>query len=281
MKLISIITINLNNKDGLLQTLKSVLLQQQKNFEFVVVDGESNDGSIELIENYKSCFDKIVVEKDNGIYHAMNKAIKLVTGKFVLFLNSGDTLVDNQVLFNLTSTLSNTKADIVYCRPNLINDKGERLEDGTPVVLSFDYFLLSTLNHQSTFIRRELFTKLGSYDLKYRYVADFEFWIRAFLNDKNCFEYNPTIISNYQLIGVSSKIENKTAIDNERNEILKPFFLPQTIEAMNTYRGILSSSFMGIFDLYKKEKAFKMCIDFIYASRLMIYRLKSKFKSNG
>jgi glycosyltransferase involved in cell wall biosynthesis len=95
--LLSIITINYNNLSGLEKTIQSVLNQTLKNFEFIIIDGGSTDGSKEYNQEKNEFIDCWVSESDNGIYHAMNKGIKMAKGEYCLFLNSGDYLVDSEV----------------------------------------------------------------------------------------------------------------------------------------------------------------------------------------
>ena len=93
----SIITINYNNKIGLEKTLNSISSQKNKNFEFVIVDGGSTDGSVDLLRKNSKIISKYISEKDSGIYHAMNKGIKMSSGNYLIFINSGDCLVDENV----------------------------------------------------------------------------------------------------------------------------------------------------------------------------------------
>src|SRR5687768_15687660 len=109
---ISVITINLNNQIGLRKTLESVVNQTSESFEYIVVDGSSTDGSVEVLNKYKDRIAHLRSEKDTGIYHAMNKGIKLAKGEYLLFLNSGDWLADNRSLEN---TLKLIEPDASIC----------------------------------------------------------------------------------------------------------------------------------------------------------------------
>src|SRR4051794_8231071 len=104
--IISIITINLNNANGLLRTIKSVLNQTDKRFQFTVIDGGSTDNSLEHLEEYKQYFHYWISVKDKGIYDAMNKGIMNSTGQYCLFLNSGDWLINNDVVKHVLPYLS-------------------------------------------------------------------------------------------------------------------------------------------------------------------------------
>ena len=159
--LISIITINFNNLDGLQRTMTSVFEQSHSAIEFIVIDGGSNDGSKAHIE---SCQDQInywVSEKDQGIYHAMNKGIDKTTGDYLLFLNSGDWLVDKFVI----ETFVNFKPveDIVYGDP-LVRKKNKWVRKFMPKEMSPVIALTHTLNHQAIFYNNNLVDKDFKYD---------------------------------------------------------------------------------------------------------------------
>ena len=102
---ITIITINFNNQNGLQKTMDSVFRQTNKDFQYIVIDGGSSDGSKELIERNQSKINHWVSEPDNGIYHAMNKGIEKATGEYLLFLNSGDELINELVVEKVTPLL--------------------------------------------------------------------------------------------------------------------------------------------------------------------------------
>ena len=110
---ITIIVVSLNTKLFFLKTIKSIISQSYKNKEIIVVDGKSTDGTIEIIINMKKNFSKIILEKDKGIYDAMNKGSHLATGEWIMFLNSGDTFYNNQVLVNIFKNPIMNK-DIIY-----------------------------------------------------------------------------------------------------------------------------------------------------------------------
>src|SRR4051812_11860469 len=106
-KKISIITINYNDKEGLRSTIDSVITQSFRDFEFLVIDGNSSDGGKEVLEEYKSHIDYCVSEPDTGVYNAMNKGIRAATGDYLLFLNSGDVLYNNDILARVDMEIRN------------------------------------------------------------------------------------------------------------------------------------------------------------------------------
>ena len=105
---LSIITVNFNNKKGLIQTIETVVNQECKDFEWIIVDGGSTDGSVEVIQDHIKHVDFWVSELDQGVYDAMNKGIKVATGDYILFLNSGDYFYTNEATKIINSLESNT-----------------------------------------------------------------------------------------------------------------------------------------------------------------------------
>jgi glycosyltransferase involved in cell wall biosynthesis len=138
---ITVITINHNNKSGLEKTIKSVCNQSNTDFEYIVIDGGSSDGSKEIIEDYQNEIACWVSEKDNGIYHAMNKGIKEAAGEFVVFMNSGDVFYNETIIDSLLNQLKDTD-EILYVDVLLRNKKTntERIQKH-PEKINFFLFL--------------------------------------------------------------------------------------------------------------------------------------------
>lgn len=179
MSKISIITINHNNVIGLEKTILSVLNQNYSNMEYVVIDGNSTDGSKDVIEKYQDKLTYWVSEPDSGIYNAMNKGINIATGEYLLFLNSGDLLIDDKNILLICQ--EKLKEDIVAFDCFLERNNrtvGLRTHINQPTLF---YVYKNGLKHQSTFIKRILFEKIGFYKEKYKIASDYEFWIRCFL----------------------------------------------------------------------------------------------------
>lgn len=157
--LFSIITINRNNAEGLQKTIDSVINQTYPNFEYIIIDGGSDDGSFEIIQNNQSELAYWISEPDKGIYHAMNKGIQQATGEYCLFLNSGDWLVEG-ILQTIQEYLKNTTALILYGNLYLAYSIKEFKTLCYPTSLDMRYFFKSTIGHQSTFIHRDLLLKI-------------------------------------------------------------------------------------------------------------------------
>lgn len=175
--LISIITVNLNNEKGLAATIQSVLPQLASDIEFLILDGASQkDNSFSLIHAIKDKLSFWCSEKDNGVYDAMNKGILQAKGEYLLFLNSGDTLLDKAGLSKLRPLLT-AKPDIISSK--IIIEKETGAFERTPIdKYTCEKLLLDGLPHQSTLIKRSLFSTDGLYDVNLKYAADWEFWLR-------------------------------------------------------------------------------------------------------
>ena len=186
---LSIITINFNNKDGLEKTIKTVVDQTSRNFEYILIDGGSSDGSIDLIKKNSERITYWVSEQDKGIYDAINKGIKRSSGKYLMFLNSGDCLSDNSVIEICLKNIKDfPKTDIFYGdifgNDNSIVQKWLH-KHPTEAELNLVFFKTKNLNHQSSLIKASLFEEFGSYPLTYRLAADHWLYLISFLADKS------------------------------------------------------------------------------------------------
>jgi glycosyltransferase involved in cell wall biosynthesis len=200
MKL-SIITINKNNAVGLEKTILSVICQTYINIEYFIIDGASDDNSVEIIRKYEDKITYWISEPDTGIYNAMNKGIKSATGDYCLFLNSGDWLISPNSLEKTFDIINNMEeADIYY--GNCITS------DFTfytmPKQLSIEsLYLQMAPNHQNTLIKRSLFYNHGFYDENFLTVSDSIFFVKEFWTYHSKFIYIETVISMYATGGIS------------------------------------------------------------------------------
>lgn len=153
---VSIITVNYNNCKGLKKTLDSIKIQTSKDFEWIVIDGGSTDGSKELLEQNTDIISYWVSEKDNGIYHAMNKGIKVAKGDYLQFLNSGDSLADRDIIKRFCER--NNTEDVVYGNAIIVDGNDHEIKEfHAPDFVKFSYFYGHALNHQATFFSRRCF----------------------------------------------------------------------------------------------------------------------------
>jgi glycosyltransferase involved in cell wall biosynthesis len=217
MKL-SIITVNLNNKEGLKKTIESVLSQTASFFEFIIIDGCSSDGSVDLIIENSEKISFWISERDNGIYQAMNKGIRAAKGEYLLFLNSGDFLVNRAVIKEVFKT--DRAEDLIYGKSEISKDGKVIYTTPHPDTLTLDFFYRQTISHQAAFIRRNLFEKYGYYREDLRIYSDLDFWIRTvILNNCTTKKLNLTI-SDYNLEGISGKPENDVLSKVEISRIM-------------------------------------------------------------
>ncbi len=220
--LVTIITVNRNNIAGLHATLDSVVGQSFKDYEHIIIDGGSDDGSAELLGKYPHLSPSSITEQDKGIYNAMNKGIARAKGEYILFLNSGDELHDNGVLANMAKHLNGH--DLVYGRDTLVKADGTRWLKPYPDLMTFSFMFRDTLPHSATFIRRTLFDTVGPYDEEMRICSDWKFFMLAlFKHDCSCL-YVPIPVSVFALNGISANPENFSAVDRERAQVIEQFF---------------------------------------------------------
>jgi len=209
---LSVITINYNNVLGLEKTIQSVLSQTFKNFEYIVIDGESKDGSKEYIESQNEFIHYWVSEPDTGIYNAMNKGIKSSEGEYLLFLNSGDELNGASALYDFIND-SNFGGDVIY--GDYQYEEGGKI---FPDRLTPLFFVRTSLPHQSTLFKRSVFDKMGFYDEQYKIVSDRDFYIKCFLSNQFVFKHISYPLVVYDLSGISNDplYKEKQALENDR-----------------------------------------------------------------
>ena len=216
----SVVTINYNNKDGLRRTIKSVISQTYADFEYIIIDGGSTDGSVDVIKEYTEHITYWVSEPDKGIYNAMNKGTSHATGDYIIFMNSGDCFHSSDVL----SFVTNYQEDIIcgkILRGNSTKPCGHQKDTITLIDLVRD-----TLPHQAMFIKRDVMTKYP-YDEKYKIYADWKFCVEAIIVGNCSFRNIDIIVANYDLSGVSASNNHQRLIDKEA--ILNELFPPRII----------------------------------------------------
>lgn len=225
MKL-SIITINYNNKAGLQKTIDSVVSQTFKDFEWIIIDGGSTDGSKELIEQYSQYITYWVSEPDKGIYNAMNKGIIKANGDYLLFLNSGDSLVEKKTLYHIFR--DNHNEEILY--GNIIYDneiKTKNIGFHSNNLTLLDLFK-GNMPHQASLIKKKLFDSYGLYDERIKISADWKFFLITIIINKCSVKYLNVDVSYFDTTGYS--FNSKPIWMKERIEIIKDLFPHYIIE---------------------------------------------------
>lgn len=265
---LSIITINYNNSVGLHKTIDSVASQTNHTFEYIVVDGGSTDGSVDIILQYADKISRWVSEPDSGIYNAMNKGVKMAHGEYIMFLNSGDTLHDKNVIEHVMPKL---KADI--CVGNMVSDKGGRMVPPDDKDLTMSFFIRGSLAHPSSFTRRVLLER-HPFREDSKILGDREFFMYALVRLNASYQKLEDEISVFDTCGISSTQQlpdnDKKILSETESKILPP----RVKEDFNV--------FMGKRDDYHRlfyELSFSKYRMWIY--KLVVIVLKIVFRNKG
>lgn len=305
--LLSIITINYNNTEGLCKTLASVASQTYQHIEHIIVDGGSTDESVEVIREYESslasrlsgegenalgdmgCFSpltsrlKWISEPDTGIYNAMNKGIRMATGEYCQFLNSGDILAAPDVTERMIAAISNWQYEesvpihhklsiihqefptIFYGNMNKLLPNGKILHDacngGNDVTL--DMFYRGCLNHSPAYIKRSLFDKYGMYDENLRICSDWKFYMQSIVLGSERVQYVDIDMTLFDMTGISET--NKDLLNNERNQLLKEMIPSGILRDYDNYHFVVHQ--------YKRLKKYHMW-GLVYFIERVLFKLE-------
>lgn len=316
--LLSIITINYNNAEGLRKTLASVASQTYAEIEHIIIDGGSTDESVEILEAYPQPLPKRrgeitegkfptqnpahkviwVSEKDNGIYNAMNKGIRMATGEYCQFLNSGDMLAADDVTTRMMNALKEHQC-IVECvkckgKEDIATDQqaaclspiahnlqsmptifygnmkkllpnGKTLHDacngGNDITL--DMFYRGCLNHSPAYIKRSLFDKYGMYDENLRICSDWKFYMQSIVLGGEKVQYVDIDMTLFDMTGISET--NKDLLNNERNQLLKEMVPVGILRDYDNYHFAV--------DQYKRLKKHHLW-GFVYFIERVLFKLE-------
>lgn len=188
---ISIITVCYNSEKTIEKTIKSVLSQNYKDIEYIIIDGGSTDNTINIINKYKQKIDIFKSEKDRGIYDAINKGIKYSTGSVISILHSDDTFCDKLTINKVISNFkSNQKIDCLIGNTVIIkkNSKKKLRNYKANFFKNWMLYLGFSPPHPSTFFKQKIYKKHGLYNSKYTIAGDFEFFVRVFVKKKLSFK---------------------------------------------------------------------------------------------
>lgn len=268
-KLLTVITV-CYNEENLQRTCESIVNQSFQDFEWVVIDGGSNNKILEIFNKYKNRINIFVSEKDNGIYDAMNKGIKLAKGEWLNFMNAGDTFFDNKTLEKIfpCNVLKDNKTDILYGDSINYGLDNIGLHYKMPDKLNYIFWRNRGIVHQSAFIKKELFIRFGLYDEHYRVCADFEKFI-LFFKEKYKFKHLKFPVANYYAGGISSTSNS----NSERDEILNKYFISE-YETIRTIKLFGRIPVMRI----KKRRDSKKCKLVFLKIPLIVWNCKDNKK---
>ena len=248
--LVSIITVCHNSIKTVSETIQSVHSQIYPNIEYIIIDGASTDGTLELINSFPKGIAKFISEPDSGMYEAINKGIRLATGDIVGILNSDDLFFDNDVIGRIAEAFVHWEIDAVYGDVQFVKDS-----DSTKVVRyyssrnfhpgRFRYGFMPA--HPTFYVRRELFEKFGYYREDYSIAADFELLLRFILLNKIRCKYLKGPMVSMRTGGISNRSVMSNLILNK--EIIRA----SRENGMRTnYFNIYSKYFLKIFEFMPK-----------------------------
>lgn len=236
-KKLSIVTVNINDKIGLRKTIESVINQTFNDYEYIIIDGASTDGSQEVIKEFNDRITCSISEPDDGIYNAMNKGILKAQGEYVQFLNSGDWLADSYVLSKIF-VQNDGSLDIIY------GDLVQSFPDGRndiikmPESITASFLYNSNLFQPVTFIKRDLFIKYGLYDESYKIIANHAFFVKVFLTGSMRSKYQEIVVANIVMDGICSKVGNFLQLNEERSRAFKEQLSPEYLRLIVDYNRL-------------------------------------------
>ena len=228
----SVITVVKNDKFGIVKTIKSVINQSYKDFEYLIIDGDSKDGTLKSISKYKNKIDYIISKPDKGLYFAMNKGLMLATGKYLAILNSDDIYKNENCLENVMSLFERENCDIVYSNIEYLDKKNNVTRRWAPSKFKHGSYKYGwSAPHPGFFVKRNLYEKYGFFNTALKIAADFEIMLR-FMEHEDVKSSHLDSISVLMLNnGLSSKLKNRVI---SFFEVLKAFRLNK-IECRGSY----------------------------------------------
>jgi glycosyltransferase involved in cell wall biosynthesis len=263
----SIITINYNNKEGLEKTIRSVLDQTFDDYQFIIIDGGSTDGSVDVIRQHEAHIDYWVSEPDGGRYPAMNKGIKQAKGDYLNFMNSGDTFHSSRVLEDIAKM--NYDEDIIT---GGFYDSEKKIKHIIkPQKVTLLTMRKNTFNHQATFYKKELFKK-RLYDENYIIQSDAKFNYLSIIYDNCSVRITDYIVANYDFNGISS---NLAIVDKEWDQLLAELFPPRILE---DYKSMFTPDEVPLVRLLPDLKESPSIQRWVYRFASLLLKIKQMIK---
>lgn len=246
---ISIITVVYNAVATIEKTIVNVLNQKYSDLEYIVIDGDSTDGTLAVINRYHEKISHVISEHDNGIYDAMNKGVNLATGDIIAFLNSGDWYEDNS-LIKVADYFSDKNSEILIGVANIVEDgKIIDLRNNYPEQIEYKM----PCCHQAVFVRKDVFNKIGAFDNNYTISADFEWLLRAY-RAKIEIQWTKDILVNYDANGISTCMELKSIAEARKIALKYTEGYKNRSMIEKKYNKMLE-------DAQKRERCFCVCRD--------------------
>ncbi len=214
---ISVITVVLNREDTLERTIKSVLCQNYDNIEYIIVDGASTDGTIDIIKKFANNISEWISEKDKGIYDAMNKGIAFATGDIIAFLNSDDWYLDNALSY-VASQFIQKDCDICFCGVTRQTEDGKNI-NRFPGIREYEkVYKRLAVYHPATFAKKRIFNEIGDFNIGYQIAADYD-WLVRMKNYGYIMRFADFVTTYYSDGGISSTYWNKAQKEAEQIDL--------------------------------------------------------------
>jgi glycosyltransferase involved in cell wall biosynthesis len=239
---VTVVTVTRNARVALEGTIASVLAQTYRPLDYLVVDGASTDGTLDLLARHGPPL-RWVSERDEGIYDAMNRALARIDrpDAYVFFLNADDRFVDPEAIARVMAAADG--ADFVHCRLELRDDElGDRDVVGEPLALR-DLALQNRCGHQMIFCRRRVFDLVGAFDLAYPIAADYDWVVRVFQDDRIAVRFVPEVAASMAAGGVSQR--RYVALLRERQRVVRARFGPGAAARFAAYRALVETPSLG------------------------------------
>jgi len=215
---ISIITVCYNSSKTIERTINSVLKQKNKNIEYIIIDGASTDSTVSILNKYQNNISKIISEKDDGIYDALNKGVQLAKGDIIGFLHADDFYPSNNILSTVEDVfMDNEEINLAFGDVVFVNNEGGIIRYYSGKKFNFDIGIMPP--HPSVFIKKKCYDKFGYFNTKYKIASDYDLLFRFMSLHKLQYEYSKDIIVHMALGGVSNK--NILSSINLNKEIYK------------------------------------------------------------
>lgn len=230
---ISVITVSYNTYPYIEETIKSVICQRYASFEYIIVDGNSNDGTVDIIKRYDSDITKWISEPDTGIYNAMNKAVRIADGEYCIFMNAGDVFVNPLVLKQASLFLDDGFDVLTGCEISTKN--GKAIDYVRPIAkVTKEHFYLTSISHQASFIKRALLLECP-YDENLRLVSDWKFWLQTIVFGGKT--YRPIDVDVCLFNHDGATYSHKDLGRKERDEVIHEMFSEEDIAAFSKKYG--------------------------------------------
>ncbi len=235
---ISVITVCLNSAETIEKTVRSVAVQDCRNLEYIVVDGGSTDGTLDILKKYDFHIDKLISEPDRGIFDAMNKGIAMASGDIIAFLNSDDWY-EQDALKTVEEAFAANACDCVCCDNYVVRKSGDTVYYGGTQEPVNNLFFRMIYFHSAIFCKKHFFKKEGNFDLKYRIAADYDWFLRTIKQGAKVYTIHKPVFT-FSYGGISSV--NEVACGSEARKIA----LRHLPEEMWEYRDKIEDRFREV-----------------------------------